>query len=751
MSDNAEELRQRLKSALDETPLSFSKILELSNALSLLDPDFVRFTVDASHLNRIGQDLVAKKETALAEIVKNAYDADATAVDLTFADAAKKAGGKLEVWDNGTGMSRQSLIDGFMRLSSPDKVDHPVSPRFGRSRAGRKGIGRFAVQRLGEALTIVTQTKENKTALEVHFEWNRFQAHSELSLISTEIRERRKTRPEGTDLIIHGLREAWSDDDISQAHRYVAELLQPFPLKQSAALHSIDPGFEVNFHREIAQDILTVENAESVFFKYCDAEVNANVDEAGRGHWQIKSSKYPLTTEEFELAARDGKRGGYSFLKNVRCRAYYYIIEQSPKQARGFVRKFLNQNHGIRLYRNGFRVPPYGSQFDDWLGLDLSSRQRSLLPPHANLNFVGFVEVPDPEGELFEETSSREGLIETPAFVELREFVSSVLKLAVQRVAQARGTKVRASDARGGNQGFSAAAASIARDLSHVRSTVKEASTAAEVRQIRDRVLALGRKGEELLQENATIRVLASMGLTISEFTHEVEMGFVAIEADLSSLNESPRLDADSKRRIQRVLKEIDVLHSYVGYFETTAKENINRDLRVLEIGEVLRSFESGITARKQREQIELEIQVSGYDLFTRPMHPSEWASILLNFFTNSLKAIRRARIKGQILVNARRESNSIVVEFLDNGDGIASEIRQKIFDPFFTTTNSAFYQGSDDTSLEGMGLGLSITRDIVESAGGKVELVQAPSDYSTCFRVEIPAATPEEIRKNAH
>ena len=56
MSDNAEELRQRLKSALDETPLSFSKILELSNALSLLDPDFVRFTVDASHLNRIGQD-----------------------------------------------------------------------------------------------------------------------------------------------------------------------------------------------------------------------------------------------------------------------------------------------------------------------------------------------------------------------------------------------------------------------------------------------------------------------------------------------------------------------------------------------------------------------------------------------------------------------------------------------------------------------------------------------------------------------
>ncbi len=100
MSENAEELRQRLKSALDETPLNFSRILELSNALSLLDRDFVRFTVDASHLNRIGQELVAKKETALAEIVKNAYDADATAVDLTFADAAKNAGGKLEVWDN---------------------------------------------------------------------------------------------------------------------------------------------------------------------------------------------------------------------------------------------------------------------------------------------------------------------------------------------------------------------------------------------------------------------------------------------------------------------------------------------------------------------------------------------------------------------------------------------------------------------------------------------------------------------------
>lgn len=123
-----------------------------------MDKKNIRFTVDAGLITRLGKELVGKGETAISELIKNAYDADATYVNLVFKNSFHP-GGTLIIEDDGCGMNYEELVNGFMRISSSDKIHNPITSKYKRKKAGRKGIGRFATQRLGQTLTIITQKK----------------------------------------------------------------------------------------------------------------------------------------------------------------------------------------------------------------------------------------------------------------------------------------------------------------------------------------------------------------------------------------------------------------------------------------------------------------------------------------------------------------------------------------------------------------------------------------------------------------
>ena len=194
--DAAEDLRKDLVEVLTAPQLDYSKLVEISSRLSRLDPDYVRFASDSGLIDRLGQELVARQETAVSELVKNAYDADARAMKVTFVDA-DRAGGSLELEDDGHGMTREQLIDGFMRLASPQKQAFPVSPLFRRSRAGRKGIGRFSAQRLGAGLELVTQTLDSTHAWRLQIDWSKFAPGVDLYQIATRVEIVPKQRPHG--------------------------------------------------------------------------------------------------------------------------------------------------------------------------------------------------------------------------------------------------------------------------------------------------------------------------------------------------------------------------------------------------------------------------------------------------------------------------------------------------------------------------------------------------------------------------
>lgn len=258
----------------------------------------VGFTVDAGLIQRLGYELVGRAETAVSELIKNAYDADATVVDVNFIDSNVK-GGTLIVSDNGVGMTEDQLINGFMRISSADKIHNPVSGKFRRTKAGKKGIGRFATQRLGEQLIIVTQTRDSDKALQIIINWNEYSIDRELSSITFPIEEIDKEKEEGTTLIIKNLRDGWTYASIRRVYRYVIDLFQPDYLSDrsknyNSAIQS-EESFKANFYQNIGNEIIPILNEKVSIFDKSLAVFEGYIDSTHNGIITIKSDSLGIS------------------------------------------------------------------------------------------------------------------------------------------------------------------------------------------------------------------------------------------------------------------------------------------------------------------------------------------------------------------------------------------------------------------------------------------------------------------------
>lgn len=757
--DLKEKLNQELRKENSDNDL----ILSLSHQIAKLDENRVRFSVDAGIVNRLGKELVGRHETAVSELVKNAYDADALEVKLTF-ENARQEGGTLHIEDDGVGMNRVQLINGFMRLSSADKIHNPISTRYKRVRAGKKGIGRFATQRLGEKLTIITQTQESVLALKVQIEWKDFETDKDLLLIANEIELIPKERDEGTTLIIEQLRDRWSDAMIKRAYRYTSDLLQPFPLskkKKADEKKRTDPGFQSTYYRKDGEEEYKIIDEEEAFFNHALAEIEGYVLDDGQGCWALKSKKLNFPEEVFLIGKeRDDNHSKFQYLSNIHFKCYYFIYDSKllPPKTGSFIRSVASERGGIRMYRNGFRVLPYGEKGNDWLGLDASVRRRVILAPHGNINLFGFVEVSDQKGEVFNETSSREGLIENKAFEELTEFTYRSIVTAILKIAEIRNKKRKTSQKDWVKKGDETPEEKVDDAISDLENIVSDSvkygdlKTDSEGASIDPEMFKglLGRikEGREqekkarevLIEENNMLRVLAGLGLVIGEFVHEIQQFLPAFDTDINYLRKVVSDSVKALGRVNRLDENLKGFTTYTSYFYESISRNVLRELEPIELRDVVNDFERVIENDIERSGFSFHKPVfEDYDLWTVPMHKSEWASILFNFYINSKKAIKRAGSKGEIFIRCGKENEKVFLEFSDNGDGIPPENEDKIFDAFFTTTSAASQYDKADESMTGIGLGLKIVSDIVESYGGEIFVHTPYKGFKTTIRVELP------------
>ncbi len=760
-NDRIIELKTKLASELQKENSDNGIILSLSNEIAKLDEKQIRFSVDAGIINRLGKELVGRHETAVSELVKNSYDADSTEVKLTFENAWQK-GGTLIIDDNGLGMTREQLINGFMRLSSSDKIHNPISPRYKRTRAGKKGIGRFATQRLGQTLTIITQTKSSDVAIKISIDWNTFETDKDLASIGNNIEIVPKIKEEGTNLIIDNLREGWSDAMIKRVYRYTSDLLQPFPLskkRKEEDNNRIDPGFKSSYHRKDDREGYKIIDEEEAFLNHALAEIEGYVMNDGQGCWAMKSEKLNFP-EEVSLigSTKEDNEAKYTHISGVHFKCYYFIYEASllPSQTMTFIRNVANERGGIRLYRNGFRVLPYGEKGNDWIGLDESTRRRVILAPHQNISFFGFVEVADESSKILEETSSREGVIENEAFHELTDFVYRSIATAVVKIAELRERKGTTSQ-KDWVKKEKSASEKVDNAISKIKTAIndkKDSNSDAndrkghnkdeEINNALDELIDSRdqekQEQQELINELNMMRILAGLGLVIGEFVHEIKNYFPGIHAETTFLRSALKDYKEGIERVNNLEKNVKSLTTYSSYFDEAISRNVLRELEPIELRDVVNNFEEVIQNNLERTRISFEKPVfEGFDLYTVPMHPSEWASILFNFFTNSKKAIRRAGVDGRVFIKCGREDGIVFLEFSDNGDGIPKETEDFIFNAFYTTSSAAGQSASEIDSLTGTGLGLKIVNDIIESYNGNVFVTTPEDGYTTTLRVEVP------------
>jgi signal transduction histidine kinase len=243
-----------------------------------------------------------------------------------------------------------------------------------------------------------------------------------------------------------------------------------------------------------------------------------------------------------------------------------------------------------------------------------------------------------------------------------------------------------------------------------------------------------------LIDELNMLRILAGLGLVIGEFVHEVKRFLPGFDADTKYLKNIVKDYPEAVNRVDRLERNIKSFTTYTSYFDKAISRNVLRDLEPIELRVAVIDFQEVIANELGRSGIILKKpSFDGFDLFTVPMHPSEWASILFNFYTNSKKAIRRKGAKGELSIVGGRHNGNVFIEFSDNGDGIPPVNRDNIFNAFFTTTSSSSNTSSDADILTGTGLGLKIVRDIVESYNGNVYVTTPQTGFVTTIRVEIP------------
>lgn len=763
-SPTLEELKAELGQRVGEQATDFDEILRLASNIAEKQEGVVRFAADAALVRRLGRELVAKQETALGELVKNAYDADATSCTVNLIEDIGER--SFEIVDDGSGMTYREITNGFMRLASDEKVVNPISPRFGRSRAGKKGIGRFATERLGATLTIITQTEHEPNSWTVEVDWSAFEQGIEIGGVANRVAKTGKERPHGTRLVIGGLRDRWTDADLRRVYRYLATVIQPVvegmhPTPESEdeqGRYKSDPGFSVEIERSgiVLNEPKVVANLDTEVLGQALAVITAKVDSAGIATWNMTCPREDITVVGEAIGLARGKVVPLPEARNVELRAHYYIrLSEFLGHSTSAIGNLLDEHGGIRLYRNGYRVPPYGEKQDDWLGLD---EKKSTWAPISSKTFFGYVALQDSDGNLFEETSSREGLIESQAFEEVRNLTSKVLETAVRRIEAKRG-KGRGSSKKSDPKGGVSAASAIETAVKEVRTAViasqEQGANPIESKERVDGavrrlamaanvVIEIAQERDELLAEVSLLRILASMGLTIAEFTHDFSHLAETMELNLNALETSATgLSEAFHQRMERFRGQFRQVRAYTSHFGSMVTSNASRQLMEIDLYEFARSFEADLSAMFTRRGVTLRVErPREYNLRTTPMHTSEWSSILLNLLTNSMKAVARAQRAGEFLIRmGRTVSGWVYLDFCDNGDGISEENREHIFDAFFTTSGGSGAREPEAVQAVGTGLGLKIVSDIVGGVGGEVTLVEPPKGYSTCFRVAVPGA----------
>jgi signal transduction histidine kinase len=403
------------------------------------------FNVDSRLLFQLGEKLVTNRAVALGELIKNSYDADATRVTVRM-ENIKNPSGTIIVEDNGTGMTALTFQRTWMRIATIDKEENPISAKYGRQKAGEKGIGRFVCRKLSKRLLlnsiaeIGSGTREELNAV---FDWATFSPGSDLDRtpIKYTVASVGARTPTGTTLTLEDTTEPWNASDIKFLRTELMDLISPTTFRSGnefgVAPEKYDPGFLVDL--ECPEFPAASAQLDQAFFKNAWARLTGSVDDKGHVSYEIRvinaiMSKLERTFERAEA---------FKHLKSAKLDVYIFSYRRDlfghSEWSLNKAQTTGQQRGGVKVYADNFRVFGYGGKGDDWLAVDYDrARSRASVDTEVkslatedkrpglrlfrNQNLFGHVIFVRKDNPGLDITVNRERLLESETFDELRRF-----------------------------------------------------------------------------------------------------------------------------------------------------------------------------------------------------------------------------------------------------------------------------------------------------------------------------------------
>lgn len=439
----------------------------------------LNFKADSHLIEILGEQLIASEKIGILELIKNAYDANASICNVIIENVVslpqvdKKLfkfndfeGPVIVIEDNGTGMDRNVIEKGWLRPASTlktnikEKLKEERKAAFndnklgaydeiviqlkkayhGRIPLGEKGVGRFATQRLGKKLQLKTKVKEKTFEYVLEIDWEKFKAlnYSNVDLDSIGVTLRRQSpsrnygsNDSGTQLIIYGGKEGfeWDEEKIRDLNHSIISLNSPSNKVSNFQAKLICPQLP-----DLPKQLLNEDFKPNIIF-------DGSINDKGIIDYKMvfdppSSVPLPRSSSEDKLDLRKSdipywKQG--ELFRKPRCGGFKLKVEvwyrEKPwidgPNATDFT-KFLDIFGGIAIYRDGINIfPAEKGKETDWLGL--SRRQVKQTYRMSYYHMIGSIEIDQAYNFELTDKTNREGLIENQAYKDLKKLILSIL------------------------------------------------------------------------------------------------------------------------------------------------------------------------------------------------------------------------------------------------------------------------------------------------------------------------------------
>jgi signal transduction histidine kinase len=769
------DLKEKLQVLLKESNPDYRAIFKLTRDLSKLDKKYQHFFVDAKTLIHLGRDSIKDHTTALIELVKNSYDADSKNVDVDV--YCRKGGNFIRVADNGFGMTKDDLINGWLHIGFSSKRTSKHS-KTGRRKTGEKGIGRISADRLGGSLELITKTEQD-TLIGLIVNWDAFDVEGkDISDIDVELfyptsinvpNKDGKPSETGTEIKITNLRQKWSVSNIENLYYELSALTPPFNDVKD---------FQIELRNDIAPSFSKRVNSE--FFKAAEIELDALYGGKGSDILYTIKDKYTNKVEIQEikwqqLLSKINKTEDQEVSEDLKCgpislKLLFFLREAASVQGTTFklseLREFLDNNAGIKIYRDNIAVKPYGfpnSQFGyDWLelaerkakdpaGIGRGAESYSVTPNQL----IGAIFISRDNNIDLSDSAAREGLVESESFYDLRNFVlGSINMLETHRaniyplIEKSRESK-KTSSSKEAEQ-IQMQLFSVKEDLESIKSEIESTNTKSTNSDVTrpieisiEKVDVITKKVDktisELLNWNRVLSGLATIGISSAVFGHETEG---SISLFTNATDNARLLIRSDPPDLELAISEIDkaLKHSRkVAAWGAYALTRVQREKRSKKNINIKKTIDAVVKELKPAfEASSIKIETEGEFLVSRT-YQMDIESILINLLTNAYTACNLKPGVRRVVITINREDTRLAQGYFfsvsDTGPGIAKEFQKRIFEPLFSTKTVS----TGTSKSVGTGLGLTIVKSIVDDLSGNIKVDQDPELKGARFKIWLP------------